>query len=73
MISAERLLIKIGEQIRYLRRERGVSAQDLAAACNFETSNMSRIEAGKTNLTVKTLYKIAYALDVSVADLVNVE
>lgn len=73
MITIEKLQIKVGQRIKQLRNERGITAQDLAAACNFETSNMSRIEAGKTNLTLKTLYKIAYALETTVAELVNVE
>ncbi|MDP4269473.1 MAG: helix-turn-helix transcriptional regulator, partial [Bacteroidota bacterium] len=46
--------------------------QDLAAKCNFEKSNLSRIEAGRTNLTIKTLFKISQALDVSLKDLVDV-
>ncbi len=73
MTTTDKLLVQIGQRIKHLRRGRGITAQDLAAACNFETSNMSRIEAGKSNLTIKTLHKIAYALDVSIADLVNVE
>lgn len=28
--------------------------KDLPAACNFEKSNMSRIEAGGTNMTFRT-------------------
>ena len=52
---------------------RSLSQQDLAAKCNFEKSNMSRIEAGRTNLTVKNLYKISQALGVSLKVLVDVE
>jgi transcriptional regulator with XRE-family HTH domain len=62
----------IGERIREIRESKGISQQDLAAACNFEKSNMSRIEAGKTNFTISTLYKISMALDVKLAELVDV-
>ncbi len=62
----------IGERIREIRESKGISQQDLAAACNFEKSNMSRIEAGRTNFTISTLYKISIALDVKLAELVDV-
>ena len=59
--------------IRNLREKKNISQQDLAAVCNFEKSNMSRIEAGKTNLTIGTLLKICDALNVRLIDIVNVE
>ena len=63
---------KIGEKIRLTREHKGISQQDLAATCDFEKSNMSRIEAGKTNFTISTLYKISNALDVKLSELVDV-
>lgn len=63
------LYIAIGNRIKYLREEKGFSQQDLAARCDFEKSNMSRIEAGKTNLTIKTVYKICSALNIKISDI----
>ena len=63
-IETSAVLLRIGLNIRRLRDQKNISQQDLAAACNFEKSNMSRIESGRTNLTIKTLLKIASALDV---------
>ena len=57
---------KIGLKIKLLRIERKISQQDLAAACNFEKSNLARIEAGRTNPTVATLLKICQVLEVSI-------
>ena len=65
-------LARIGANIRRLRDERGISQQDLAAACNFEKSNMSRIEAGGTNMTVGTLLKICEALGAELGEVVDV-
>ena len=45
----------------------------LAALCDFEKSNMARIEKGNTNPTYKTLYKISKALSISIKDLVNID
>ncbi len=57
------LLEKIGDRIKDLRSHKNISQQNLAAKCNFEKSNMSRIEAGRTNCTISTLNKIARNLE----------
>ena len=65
-------LLKImGARIRKLREERSISQQNLAAICNFEKANMSRIENGRTNPTFLTLHKISVALNVSLSILVD--
>lgn len=66
------LLISIGYRIKYLREQKGISQQDLAALCNFEKANMRRIEAGRTNPTIYTLHKISQALGVSLSELVEI-
>ena len=63
------LQINVGKQIQKLREAKGLSQQDLAAKCNFEKSNMSRLEAGRVNSTLSTLDKIAKALDVTLVEL----
>lgn len=67
------LLKKIGARIKEIREKQGMTQQDLADACNFEKANMSRIESGGSNFTVKTLYKISQALNTTISDLVDVE
>lgn len=72
-MDKNKVLISIGLNIKKLREERNITQQDLAAACNFEKSNMSRIESGRTNLTIGTLLKICEVLKVKLIDVVNVE
>lgn len=60
--------IKIGLQIKKLRKSKNISQTDLAYRCNFETSNMNRIEAGNTNITLYNLFIITKALGISLAD-----
>ena len=67
------VLVGIGLKIRELRELKNISQQDLAAACNFEKSNMSRIESGRSNLTIGTLLKICEVLEVKLVDIVDVE
>ena len=67
------LLTEIGNRIRLKREEKNLSQQDLAALCNFEKANMSRLEAGRTNPTISTLFKISQALGIKLTDLLDVE
>ena len=72
-MNISQLQQKIGNRIRELRESKGISQQNLAAICNFEKANLSRLEAGRTNPTISTLHKISEALGISISDLVNVE
>ncbi|WP_455635854.1 helix-turn-helix domain-containing protein [Parabacteroides sp.] len=72
-MNEQQLFIKVGDKIKNIRQEKNMTQQELADKCNFEKSNLSRIEAGRTNLTVKNLYKISLALNVKIKDLVDVE
>ncbi len=49
-MNEQKFLIKIGEKIKTFRAKGGIDQQYLAAACNFEKFNISRIEAGRSNL-----------------------
>jgi len=71
-MDKKKALARIGMNIRHIRNNKRISQQDLAALCNFEKSNMSRIEAGRTNLTIGTLLKICEALEVKLVDVVDV-
>ena len=72
-MKIDQLQQKIGNRIRILRESKGISQQNLAAVCNFEKANLSRIEAGRTNPTISTLYKISQALGTTLTELVSVE
>lgn len=65
------LQIKVGKRIQEIRIEKNLSQQDLAAKCNFEKSNMSRLEAGRANATLSTLEIVSKALEVDVIELFN--
>ena len=54
-LTTEQLLKRIGQNIKRIRLGKGILQQDLAAICNFETSVMSRIEAGGSNFTIGIL------------------
>lgn len=60
---------KLGKRIQEIRLEKNLSQQVLAAKCNLEKSNMSRLEAGRVNSTLSTLNKIAQGLEVNIVEL----
>lgn len=70
-MDEQKLIQKIGQNIKRIREKKGITQIDLAYECGFEKGNMSRIEAGRTNPTIKTLAKIAEALGVSITDIIK--
>ena len=63
--------VALGKRIRQLREDKNLSQAELAALCNFEKSNMNRIESGKTCPSSFTLYKISSALEVTLSSITN--
>ena len=73
-ITAENLLEiqkKLGIRIRELRKQQGLSQLDLATRCDLEKTSISRVENGRTNLTLKTLLLITDGLQIELADIFN--
>jgi len=60
---------ELGRQLRELRRDRGLTVQQLAAHTGLSRTSLTRIEAGTANPSVGTLKKVAGALGVSIGDL----
>ncbi|EDP97500.1 hypothetical protein KAOT1_20097 [Kordia algicida OT-1] len=65
----------LGVKIKEIRESKNLTQVDLASRIDgrFDTSNVSRIESGRINTTVFTLFRIAKALDVNIADLLDIE
>jgi transcriptional regulator with XRE-family HTH domain len=60
---------ELGAGIKEWRVRRHVTQADLAAAAGIHVNSFGRVERGKTNPTLKVLWKIARKLDVTVAQL----
>nr|WP_275939361.1 helix-turn-helix transcriptional regulator [Polyangium spumosum] len=56
--------MKVGARLRELRKERGLSLQDLAEASAISKGHLSSIEQGLAAITIETVERIARALDV---------
>lgn len=60
----------IGENVREARQQRGWSLRKLAAEADVSASLISQIENGRANPSVRTLYSLAEALDLPVAEFI---
>lgn len=67
----EVLQIKADSRINKIRLSKSISQQDLAAKCNFEKSNLSRMEAGRVHSTLATLNIVANALEINIVEFSN--
>ena len=61
----------ISRRIKELHKANRLTVQELAYRCDMERSNLSRIESGRTNLTLKSLCTICNALGVELRDVVR--
>lgn len=59
----------LGKHLREVRIKKGFTQEELANECNFEISQISRIERGVTNCSISTINKIASGLDISLEEL----
>lgn len=66
-------MIVRGEQIRALREERGYTLQDLAKRAKLSLSYLSEIERGSKRPSLKTIDKLATALNVPKTQLIEGE
>lgn len=60
------ILLKIGQKIKYLREKEMMSQEALAFKAEIDRTYISSVENGRRNLSIKTLERIAIALNVEI-------
>lgn len=60
---------KFGEKVKSLRTEKGWSQEKLALNADLDRTYIPSIEAGKRNVSITVIEKIAIALDINIVDL----
>lgn len=71
-MNKDELKKQIGLRIIELRTIKGWTQSDLARACNKDRQALEKLENGKVNPTLYSLYEISNALDVSLAELMSI-
>ena len=64
-----KILDRIGEQIRNIRKEKGLTQEYLAEKVGIHPTYVGKIESGKSNTSAMMLYKISRALGVTLSDI----
>lgn len=67
----EDILIKFGEKVRDLRKERGLSQEQLAHVADLHRTYIGMIERAEKNITLLNIQKIAIALKVDISKLLQ--
>ena len=64
--------MKLGEKIKYLRKSKGISQEELAIMLKVNRNFLSRIETGKSEPTAGILKSIAQIFNVDLNSLLDV-
>lgn len=67
----EELLKRIGQQIRYYRKLRHLTQEQLGEEACVCHKYLGEIERGNKNIGIMMIFRLAQALHISIADLLN--
>jgi len=70
-VNKSELNKNIGQRIVKLRTQRNWSQSDLARACNKDRQAIEKLENGKVNPTLYSLFEISRALEISLKELMK--
>lgn len=65
------VLIKFGEKVRDIRKEKGLSQEQLSFKAELHRTYIGMIERAEKNITLVNIEKIANALEISINDLMD--
>lgn len=63
------LVERLGNRIRYLRKQRGLSQDKLGEAAGLHVNYIGQVERGEKNITIETLEKVSRGLGISLEEL----
>lgn len=68
-MSSTAFLLKFGKRLADLRKQRGITQEQLAEAVDLHRTYIGFIEQGKRNPSIANVHKIAKQLKVNLSDL----
>ena len=63
-LSEEDFSKLVGQRIIYYRKQKGITQAELARRCNKARQALERLENGRVNPKIYTIYEIAKALNI---------
>ena len=64
---------RFAKKLNLIRKNKGLSQEELAFLCGIDRTYIAGVEAGKRNISLENLYKIAQGFDMSLAELCDYE
>ena len=71
LMQKEHLLKKLGNRIRKIRLEKGLSQVELANTIGKDQQSIQRLESGNVNPSIYYLYQVSDGLKVELKELTN--
>ena len=68
-MGKKKILVAFGDKVRKLRKEKGISQEELSYKADLHRTYIGMIERAEKNLTLTNIEKIAKALDVDIKSL----
>ncbi len=64
-----KILIRLGEQLKIIRKEKGLTQEQLAEKVGIHPTYVGKLEGGKSNPSTLLLFKISRAMDVKLSEI----
>lgn len=70
-MGKKKILVQFGEKVRELRKEKGLSQEELSYKSDLHRTYIGMIERAEKNITLANIEKIAKGLNVELNELFN--
>jgi transcriptional regulator with XRE-family HTH domain len=70
-MTKRKILVAFGDRVRELRKEKGLSQEELSFKADLHRTYIGMIERAEKNITLTNIEKIANALDVQPSELLT--
>jgi len=70
-MSDRDVLVKFGNRVRFLRKQKNLSQEELSYKAELHRTYIGMIERAEKNITLLNIAKIAKALEVEIEELFN--
>lgn len=67
----DKFLILFGKKVVELRKQKGISQEELSYASDISLSTISKLERGELNISVLNLYKLSRVLKIHFKDFLD--
>jgi len=65
------IAVELGNRIRYYRKQKRLSQEELAELCNVHPTYIGQLERGEKNATLESISKLSHGLDISLDELLK--